>query len=223
MRLYHMTTFDTAVKFILPERRMRLSRLDKLNDPFELRSLKLEGTRAKRIFAALLAHFISDLGVLCMVKNWASPLMWAHYADNHAGVCLGFDVPDDKPRQMEYVTERRVHVLDETDPHGGITHHDLDKLLITKSSGWSYEEEWRLFSQAREPDPVNGYFYLPFENNIVLREVIVGSCCAAPVGSFKKLLAGLPQSVTIIKARPAFETFTMVRQKQVSAITVMPK
>jgi hypothetical protein len=116
---------------------------------------------------------------------------------------------------------RQVHSCQ--DAHGGITHEVLDRLLLTKSSGWSYEEEWRLFSQAREPDPLNGHFYLPFANNIVLREIIVGSRCDAPVGSFKKVLTGLDQSVTIIKARPAFETFTMVRQQRVSAITVMPK
>jgi hypothetical protein len=222
MRLYHMTSFEAAVNFILPERRMRLSRFHRLNDPFELMSLKLDGPMGRRVFKALFNHFDKDLGILCMVKHWQSPLMWGHYAANHHGVCLGFDVPRDMPRPIHYTLERTTHVLDPTDQYGGITYEQMMTLLTTKSLGWSYEEEWRLFSNLKEADP-DGEFYLPFGESLSLREIIVGPRCSAPVGSFRKLLRRVDQSVTIIKARPAFDTFTMVRQQRVSAITVKPK
>lgn len=224
MRLYHMTTLKTAVDHILPERRMRLSRFKTLNDPFELKSIKFDGARGRHVFKKVLEHFDETLGVICMVKHWQSPIMWAHYAGNHYGVCLGFDVlEDDKPQQIKYTAERTTHILDPHDPHGGITFDKMMGLVTTKSIGWAYEEEWRLFSQLKEPDPINGDFYLPFSETFVLREIILGSRCAVPVGSFRKHVGQVDQSVTIIKSRPAFETFTMVQQKAIVPIVVSPK
>jgi len=57
---------------------------------------------------------------------------------------------------------------------------------------------------------------------LVLREVIVGARCTKSLGSFKRLIGGVEKTAQIIKARPAFETFTMVRQKRISPITVLP-
>lgn len=224
MRLYHMTDLKTATDFILPEKRMRLSRFDTLNDPFELMSLRVVGPDARKTLKSVISNFVSKLGVLCMVKHSRSPLMWAHYADNHRGVCLGFDVlPDDVPQKVQYTSERKVHVLDTAHPTGGITEHHLNELLTTKSSGWKYEEEWRLIIKLMEPDPVNGHHYLPFHQNFVLREIIVGLRCKESVESFRRLVGDVGQSVSIIQARPAFETFTIVPQRQVPPIVISPK
>ena len=38
-------------------------------------------------------------GLLCFSRHWYSPALWAHYADNLKGMCLGFDIPDDKSAQ----------------------------------------------------------------------------------------------------------------------------
>lgn len=224
MRLYHMTSLKTAINFILPERRMRLSRFETLNDPFELKSIKFEGPRGRHILKKVLEHFNDNVGLLCMVKHWESPIMWAHYTENHHGVCLGFDVTEeDMPTQIKYTAERTTHILDETDPHGGVTFAMMKALTTTKSIGWSYEEEWRLLANLTEPDPINGCFYLPFSKTFALREIILGSRCVAPIGSFRKHLGPVDQPVTIIRSRPAFEAFTMVRQQNVSSIVVRPK
>lgn len=48
---------------------------------------------------ALSADWIDALGVLCLTTEKNNLLMWAHYAANHSGVCIGFDsehVPDRK-------------------------------------------------------------------------------------------------------------------------------
>ena len=149
--------------------------------------------------------------------------MWTHYAKNHTGVCLGFDVPDAMPIQMKYETDRAKLLLNVEKPLDAIDHELLLKVLTTKFTQWSYEEEWRLLSDLKEQDPINGSFYLPFGPSLALRDIIVGVRCLKPVGSFKNLLGGLEHPVTIIKARTAFETFSIVRQKRVSPITVLPK
>jgi hypothetical protein len=220
MRLYYMTNLETAVDHILPERRMRLAQFDRLNDPFELMSADIGSPEERYVFKYLRDHWTKTLGVICMGKHWKSPLMWAHYAKNHTGVCLGFDVPDDKPKQMIYEPERLKLLIDMAKPIRGVTVDMLERVITTKYAQWAYEEEWRLFSKLEEQDPENGYFYLPFGLNLALREIIVGARCEKSVGSFRKLLGEVEQSVTIIKARPAFESFSMIRQLRVSPITV---
>lgn len=222
MRLYYMTSIEVAVKYILPERRMRLGTFDRLNDPFELLCARMSDGDTRYVFKLLRDHWVNTLGVLCMGKHWKSPLMWAHYAQNHTGVCLGFDVPDDKAKQMRYEPERLTGLIDPSKPLRGVTNDVLEAVVTTKYAQWSYEEEWRLFAKLQEKDP-NGFFYLPFGDTLVLREIIVGARCTKSVGSFRKLLEPVNKSVTIIKARPAFDTFTMIRQKRVTAIAVLPR
>ena len=223
MRLYYMTSLDVAIEHILPERRMRLARFDQLNDPFELMSASIAGNEERLVLKYLRDHWTKTLGVICMCKHWKSPLMWAHYARQHTGVCLGFDVPDEKPKQMHYEPERMKFLVDLDKPLRGVTVDLLEKVITTKYSQWAYEEEWRLFSKLEEKDVNNGFFYLPFGENLALREIIVGTRCTTSLGSFKRLIGSTDKSVTIIKARPAFETFTMVRQEKVSPIVVHPK
>jgi hypothetical protein len=223
MRLYYMTSLKTAVDYILPEKRMRLARFARLNDPFELLSFNQGGSEERLIFKKLRDHWEKSLGVICFGKHWKSPVMWAHYAQSHTGVCLGFDVPDDKPREMVYQPERIKWAVDLTKPIRGVDSGLLEQVITTKYAQWAYEEEWRLFSKLTDPDPTNGEYYLDFGPDMTLREIIVGARCQNSVGSFKKLIGVVEQSVKIIKARPAFETFTMVRQKNVVPIIVPSK
>lgn len=224
MRLYYMTKLSTAVEHILPERRMKLGQFDKLNDPFELMCTHIGDSNHRLVSTALRDSIAKRWGVICMAKHWRSPLMWAHYAENHTGVCLGFDVNSgDHVRQVQYVDERITLPLDMRTPTGGHNLNSVHTVLTTKYSQWAYEEEWRMFGTLEKADPKSGFYYVPFGPSLTLREIVVGTRCGASVGSFRKLLSGLDHSVRIIKARPAFETFTMVRQQRVSAITVHPR
>jgi hypothetical protein len=137
-------------------------------------------------------------------------------------VCLGFDVPDDKPRKMVYEPERIKWAVDLAKPIRGVDVELLERVVTTKYAQWAYEEEWRLFAKLEEPDPKNGECYVNFGPSLTLREIIVGARCQSSVGSFKRLVGNVEKSIEIIKARPAFETFTMVRQKKVSPILVLP-
>lgn len=223
MRLYYMTSFDTATRFILPEKRMRISQFERQNDPFELLSVRMEGKHERYVFKMLREVLMRSYGIICTGKHWKSPLMWGHYAENHKGVCLGFDVPNHAATQMSYQPERMEHLIKMGDPTGGLTEEIVTQLLNTKYEQWAYEEEWRLMLRLKDKDPINGEYYMDFGPDLILREIILGARCAAPVGSFRKLVGKVDHSVTIIKARPAFESFTMVRQKAVASIVVSPK
>lgn len=202
---------------------MRISQFDRLNDPFELLSVRMEGMHERFVFKMLREHWIKTLGVICFGKHWKSPLMWGHYADNHKSVCLGFDVADKWPKQIIYEPERLKHLIKIGAPAGGLTHEGIEQVITTKYEQWAYEEEWRLFLNLKDKDPINGEYYLAIGPDLVLREIILGARCTASVGSFRKLVGKVDHSVTIIKARAAFESFTMVRQKAVVPIVVGPK
>ena len=80
----------------------------------------------------------NTVGVACFTKLPNDPLMWAHYADKHRGVVIGFDTthPDfSRVRHVDYSKARPVHRR-----LGG----KLEDMEMVKSDVWIKEEEWRI-------------------------------------------------------------------------------
>jgi Protein of unknown function (DUF2971) len=223
-RLFYMTTLEVAESHILPERRMKLSTFDTLNDPLELLCAALGDRQKRKVFKAIRDHFTADTGLICMSDNWASPLMWAHYARSHTGVCLGFDIRADLPLQVHYEPERVRTLLNDIEPLHGLNEETMKTVLRTKYEAWSYEREWRLLAKLVHRDPKTGFFYVDFGPDMILREIIVGARCKRSVGALAKAVGkDVTHSVRVIKARPAFETFKMVQQQTVTPIYVHPR
>ena len=80
--------------------------------------------------------------ILSMSDRCDSPLMWAHYANEHKGVCLCYDykVFKSKAFKIDYLKDRVVKECNTMD--------DIDKYakesLLYKFYDWSYEREWRV-------------------------------------------------------------------------------
>ncbi len=92
------------------------------------------------------------LGVYCFSEKRDNILMWAHYAKQHTGFCLEFDIDNDFFRpitcaiKVEYDTiwpELNVMRLD-SDP-------DVGKKLLIKANDWQYEQEWRIVETKKGP------------------------------------------------------------------------
>ena len=82
--------------------------------------------------------------VYCLTRRPASPLMWAHYADHHRGICLEINV-----RQPDLCAAIQVQYR-ETYPSFRL---DADRDLspfYTKSSDWQYEDEYRLIAEEED-------------------------------------------------------------------------
>lgn len=208
MRLYHMTRLETAMKFIIPARRLRISQFGTLNDPFELLSSYIAGKDGRHLSAYLHSHWGRSIGIVSMVKHWKSPLMWGHYAENHTGICLGFDVIENGPVEVEYVQERREFTLDKSKPMRGITEELLRQLVSTKYSQWAYEEEWRVFHNIKQPE-ADGYSYWNFGPTLQLREIVLGARCKASQLELAEVVHDNEFDVKIIKTRAAFKAFEM--------------
>jgi len=95
-----------------------------------------------------LAGYINDMKrtscLLSVSETAQNTVMWAHYAEKHRGVIIGFDF-EYYFRNMEpvrYSTRRpKLNIFD--DYHSSKYKKKYFKTLITKSSEWVYEKEFR--------------------------------------------------------------------------------
>lgn len=221
-RLYYMTSLETLEQFILPEMRIRLSTFDTVNDPFELLALRHSGREERRRFDWLYNHWGQVLGFVSLSETWRSPLMWAHYAKNHTGVCLGIDVSPGRALQVNYEPERLRLVFDATQLETAQDAQLINTLVATKFKAWEYEREWRVLERLKNPDEKTGLHYLSLSPDFELREIILGVRCARRPGQIRKQVFGNTGDIVLRKVRPAFQTFEMARQQRDEEITVSP-
>ena len=187
------------------EHRIKISEIHDLNDPFELLAYDLSDADHRR--ALLRARDqINKRGVLCFSRLWSSPLLWAHYADTHRGICLGFDVAHSQERLIgvNYV-EARLPFPEEFDEQVA------RQWLRTKSVDWGYEKEVRVFA-SRDQHEGGNYFASFDENDLILREVITGHRSPIERGSLFALLVSYSEPVKVIKARPSYDSFLVVEE-----------
>lgn len=95
--------------------------------------------------------------IFCLSATREPILSWAHYADQHRGVCIHFDAR--RGIQSPFCFARRV-IYSRRRPIFEIPLLPRDKFTIangvglTKHTGWSYEDEFRLLSN---PDSLHGF------------------------------------------------------------------
>ena len=221
MRLYYTTNTKWA-EVVLKERRLKLSRFYEANDPFELNLIDSRDPIRREIVKMIEKYHGEHTGMICFGAAWDNPMMWAHYADKHAGICLGFDVVDELVSTVNY-TDEKIDVEFGTHlPNHGLSAELLSKILTTKSIAWKSEQERRVLVPLKTADPTSGLYYTDFGNQMQLRSVIIGHRCEWTTAKVVDLLGQVAKSVRVWKARPAFGRFEMVKQQQVKQVTVFP-
>lgn len=111
----------------LGKKRLQISQLKDLNDPFELLAVELPDRKMRQRFLKIKRNIARQHGVVCFSKNWSNPVIWSHYADKHRGICLGFDVPDDPILHISYDGGRLLL---------NILHRAVTNQFISKASLW---------------------------------------------------------------------------------------
>jgi len=215
MRVYHLLS-EKYAKENLKNQRLKVSLFADLNDPFELLSAELKEENIRKRFRNWKEETNRNYGVLCFSRSWGNPVLWSHYADKHKGVCLGFDIPDGLLKRVEYEGERLPidveNKLKDENPNNIMK----EKLLTTKFKHWDYEEEERVIVQLVKSDKVKigkkELYFMKFNDNLKIREIVVGARCTAKKEEFKDLLRNNPKNVEIIKARLAFTKFQVTKQ-----------
>jgi hypothetical protein len=144
------------------------------------------------------AEIIKRYRVFCLTTHPTNILMWSHYAKNHSGICIEFSCHNfvfSGAFKVEYAqVYPPYHVFDGADERVLLP-------LVTKSSTWSYEDEYRLIAQERsaafsESLLTDGnYLALPAGS---IRSIILG--CSTPPGvehEIATILAGLGQNIAL--------------------------
>ena len=90
--------------------------------------------------------------------------MWAHYAEKHSGVCLGFDVDKRFANKVTYTRKRLSPELGAHLQNHGINEPLLRAVVTTKGTEWRYEREYRPVQQLQNAE--DGIYFLEFDDRI---------------------------------------------------------
>jgi hypothetical protein len=172
-RVYKFISAEYGVSN-LRDHHLKLSTIDDLNDPFDLGPVDTTDPEIRYAIENLVVWFRQTSAILCFSRNWDNLLLWSHYGASHAGVCLGFDIPDGEARyDTDVLYQPNVIKVRKED----INLAFVDRLLRTKHESWSYEQEVRMFVRLNDPPDEKGLRWMDFGPNLELKDVIIGSQC----------------------------------------------
>jgi hypothetical protein len=202
MRVYYFTKSEHGLENIKLSR-LKISTFNNLNDPFELLGVELSDRSVRKAMQFEKDQFSSSHGLICFSEDWQDPVQWAHYAENHKGICLGFDIDNRLLKKVSYVKYRLKYALIKSSDK-------INKLLTTKFYHWNYEKEHRIIIPIKNLTSENGLYFESFSNKVKLKEVIIGCQSKLTQSDVLKEFKMKPDSVRIINTRSAFRQFKIV-------------
>ena len=152
--------------------RLKVATLESMNDPYEFYP-RMEGASNEEI-ERFKVHYSEIAGFLCFSRRLGDPLQWAHYADNHRGICFEFHVPDKYLKKITYIKKPTVVSAANRD-----WKEALVRGTLCKYRSWKYEREYRIAVDLTSNDLVkeNGLFFSPFSPECVPVKVYLGLRC----------------------------------------------
>lgn len=134
--------------------------------------------------------------------------MWSHYAENHFGLCLGFETPNLElgfAKEVEYVkTPIKIPPL--------VDGEFAFRAFITKYGHWQYENEIRMVVPLEEKS--GEHYFREFDNHLQLKEVIVGVRSSISKQEIIEQLGIHQDGVKVTKARLAHNAFEVVEDEK---------
>jgi len=194
------TSQQLVYKYLSPERidffdegYLRITQPSALNDPLECLSflpvfenMDTVKTRALVLecYKAALNHLNTRIGILSFSKKWSISAMWAHYAERHRGLCVGFNREDPFFKSMNDNKDYGYFYDVEYPPDKTLwPAHDQEgpdiSIFFSKSRDWLYEQEVRaIYDLSRHDKVKEGDNKLPIYLKKIpfraVKEIIVG-------------------------------------------------
>lgn len=190
----HYTKREVAIEKIIASKTLRFNEIKNTNDPWDYKknitpSLKKDNDLIKAIVNSSETQFKSEkVKSISFTRDSTKPrcfenvLMWAHYAENHKGVCLVFDEQKLKwlfeqqflekclkPKIVSYTEFTSEIEIDDNDVAMKILKKNAKQLFYTKNKAWKYELEYRLMLL---PDNKNDTFLNEIDKALVA--IIIG-------------------------------------------------
>ncbi len=212
MRVYHFISKKYA-KEALNKKRLKVSIINTLNDPFEFHAgFSNPNSLLRDTFLVWKEEISKEVGILCFSKNWHNPLLWSHYAEKHTGCALGFDIPDDKAIEIVYSENRPLFKWTEmpTDPLP--RRNFIAELHKTKFISWKYEEEFRLVYKLNTLEYESGLYFQEFDDNLVLKEIITGCNYQMNDEELAGLISEYPK-INAIRSRMDLKKYSIVNKE----------
>ncbi len=124
--------------------------LDKIVDAWG----QMDSKEMAQWLTATCQKVLKNGGVSCFSLRHDNLLMWAHYGDYHKGVCLEFNVEYDQTffKDVLEVNYREEYPKLDLIAKGK---NAITEIITTKSTHWSYEEEYRSCKKRHGPVSFN--------------------------------------------------------------------
>ena len=173
--LFKFRKFDKGSIELLVNKQLWAATPASLNDPFEGESSYEDVLDAawdayplpqkkRNLYKKKIDKQLTKTGICSFSKTRKNQLMWAHYADEHRGICIGFNerrlkeentdlYPVDVTYQVAYPYQKIIDRLKYFENVPGennissIANDILYSILTTKYSSWKYEKERRLLRE----------------------------------------------------------------------------
>ncbi|MDD5289817.1 MAG: DUF2971 domain-containing protein [Patescibacteria group bacterium] len=179
---YHFLSSKNAIDD-LEQKRIKISLIDELNDPFELLPyLRYKEAKKRKTYHNIRKIVSKKYGLLCFSKKWEEPLLWGHYADKHRGIAIGFEILKDKILRVKYNTVPKRIEFELTKNQEKNIKLFLD-LAKTKYKVWSYEEEYRILVELNNRN--DGHYFIQFGDRLKVKEIVLG--CNFDKKKYKKI------------------------------------
>jgi len=136
MRVYHFMTKDYAVENV-KKSRLKIATLNDMNDPYEF-YLNFLGATEEDI-VKFKNHYNTRTHFICFSRKLGNPVQWAHYADNHRGICMEFEIPKKYLLKVKYRKSPMAISVQNANWEKNLVDATLCKYI-----GWRYERESRI-------------------------------------------------------------------------------
>lgn len=159
---------------------IKVSTLNELNDPFELRPYLKYEFEERQPYHKVHRIISKKWGFLCFSDGWKDPILWSYYADKHRGIAIGFNILQYGVLKVSYSSNPERQKIKLTNDK-----NKDEKLFLglakMKYKKWEYEKEYRVLVKLKDCIPKE---YLPkekldlllirFRDKLKVKKIILG-------------------------------------------------
>lgn len=157
-------------------------------------------------------------GIACFSESDDSILMWSHYANNHRGICVEYDLMKINeqlgfsPVPVVYGGERVRFGTIAPDKYEAESKRVLIESLTSKSQEWDYEREWRIIRD----DGACGSKWDPDKNGALLEMIrpisIILGCMTNPELEEEVKAHCIKERINLYKMRKSNEQYKLEKE-----------
>lgn len=185
---------------VIINRKVHLQKPAKFNDPFDCK-IYVQGPNDDPDANEYASGFMNslhreDTWITCLTKNFDNILMWSHYAADHTGICVEFQMLTNNILKVDYkenypVFDLSVYNVDAIDDMPKEKLIEMGKMFFArKSTLWEYEQEYR-YVTSNTSNIVEEENYVPLQGFANITSIICGcEMKAETVLEIKQLLKG---------------------------------